>query len=121
MKSNISFWYPVTSDEQMTFDGTVVHKDVIAGEGHITYMEVLLCRQSREKLKHEAKAKKHKNVSARVEGIKVCPKCIAKFKEHPDLAWAHWISPPEPKKSATVQINPEILQRSLLDSERQDG
>src|SRR3990167_9205702 len=91
MNDDIKFWYPVKTEGQLTFDGHTHFLDVIAGEGHIEYTEVLLCRQSREKLKHEAGAKKHKTISSRLEFIKLCPVCEKKYKANQNLAWQKWI------------------------------
>src|SRR3989304_966909 len=91
MNDNIKFWYPVKTEGQLTFDGHTHFRDVIAGEGHIVYMEILLCRQSREKLKYETGAKKHKSISSRIEGTRLCPVCEKKYKANQSFAWQRWV------------------------------
>ena len=110
-KSQVKFWYAMGTEEQLTFEGKTMVKFVPVGEGNIVYSEVLLCRQSRERLKNEAKAKKHKVVGTRLYGVKICEKCEKKFKEHPDLSWAQWANPPEPKRHKPVEINPLLLEQ----------
>lgn len=106
--NNISFWYAVSHISQLDFEGHEHFIDKVVGEGHIVYMDMLLCRQSRERLKAEAKAKKQKTVPNRIEGIKLCEKCQQKYKENENLDWQHWINSPPLKNNSTVQINPEL-------------
>ena len=87
---NIKFWYPVKSNVQLDFEGHTHSRDVVAGEGHIVFSEILLCRQSRDRLQGEVGAKKQRTVQSRIEGVKLCPKCQQRFKEHPDLGWQKW-------------------------------
>jgi hypothetical protein len=110
MNSQVKFWYAMGTEEQLTFEGKTVVIEVPIGEGHIVYSEILMCKQSRERLKNEAKAKKHKVVGVRLHGVKICDKCEEKYKNHPDLPWSHWINPPEPKVHKPVEINPLLLE-----------
>jgi hypothetical protein len=108
--SQVKFWYVLGTEEQLTFEGKTVVKEVPIGVGHIVYSEVLMCKQSRERLKNEAKAKKHKVVGVRLHGVKMCEKCEEKYKSHPDLAWMKWVNPPEQKIHKPVEINPLLLE-----------
>ena len=92
MNENIKFWYPIKTVGQIDFEGHTHFKSVIAGEGHIVYMDVLLCRQSREKLKHDVGAKTNRSVQSRVDGVGLCSVCEKKYKANQNLAWQKWIS-----------------------------
>lgn len=90
------YWCAVGTVKQKAFntDGTFYWVDVDGvpvGECHIVVDEVLLCRQSRERLLSEQQAKKKKTVEGRIKGIPMCKKCEKKFKEREDLPWAVWV------------------------------
>ena len=107
--NDVKFWVAIGTEEQLDFEGRTHTKEVHVGEVHIVYSEVLMCRQSRERLKNDFKAKKHKVLSVRPKG-RLCEKCEKKFREHPDLAFAKWINPPELKSNKTIPINPQLLE-----------
>lgn len=108
--NQIKYWVAIGTEEQLDFEGRTHIKDVLVGEVHIVYSEVLMCRQSRDRLKGDLKAKKHKTVVTRPAG-KLCPKCEKKFKEHPDLVWSKWVSPPEVRQHKPIETNPALLER----------
>lgn len=91
----IKFWCAVGIVKQDAFhdDGSVYQLDVEhpVGEQHIVYQGVLMCRSSRETLKNKLKAKKHKEVTVRIEGVKMCPRCEKKYKENANLPWQKWV------------------------------
>lgn len=108
--SQIKFWYAIKIEEQLDFEGHAHAKKVPAGEVHLVYSEVLMCRQSRERLKNEIKATGHSVVSILPKGIKLCEKCKKKYMEHPDLEWQKWLNPPAPKSPPPPVLNPQLLQ-----------
>lgn len=90
------FWCAVGTVKQTAFntDGSTYSVDVDGipvGECHIVVDDVLLCHQSRDRLKAENNAKKHKMVIGRVTSIPMCKKCEKKFKEREDLPWRNFV------------------------------
>ena len=86
MKPQSQFWVAVGTVKQSVFmdDGTTkeIDVEVPAGEQHIVYSEILLCKQSRNTLMNKFHAKKKKTVSQRIQNVKLCEKCEEKFKEN---------------------------------------
>lgn len=107
MKKQISFWYPVRTVGQLTFEGQTILSDV-PQTGHILHQGRLMCKQSMERLKNECGAKKAKTVSTRIQNVGICEKCQENYKKNEDLDWAHWINPPLLKNEATISINPAL-------------
>ncbi len=109
MKDNIKFWIAVGTVEQLDFDGHSHHVDIPVGNAHIVYSEVLLCRQSRDRLKGDLKAKRQRTTTSRPANVKLCEKCEKKYREHPDLSWQKFINPPEVVGKSTVIVKKELL------------
>lgn len=109
-KSEIQYWYPVKNVGQLTFERQmVIHQE--PQEGHIYYNGRLICKQSMERLKAEVGAKTYKMVTTRIQGVPICHLCQEGYKKTSNLAWAHWVNPPELKHPAAPQINPELLEK----------
>lgn len=106
--NQISFWYPVKTIQQLTFDGARVFVDC-PQEGHIVYQGRLICRQGMERIKAECGAKKQKTVSTRIQSIGICKKCQEGYKKNQDLDWVHWVRGRELKRETTVKILPDLL------------
>lgn len=89
--SEVKFFYAIKTIGQLDFEGRMHFKDVVVGEGHLVYSEVLMCRQSRDSLMKKLEAKGKKEVAVRIEGVKTCKKCEEAYKANVNLAWKRWV------------------------------
>lgn len=99
MDDNFTYFYPVKLLTQMSFDGKTF-KVPEYGEGHIQHFDVLLCKQSKERLTSKEKGDNQKIVKHPMAGKKMCPKCMELYKLHPDSAWYRW------KNGTKIQSTP---------------
>lgn len=99
----VKFWYPIGEVEQLVFGEKGVKKELPVGDGHIVYSEVLMCKQSREKLKNEVKAKKERLLTTRLHNVSICEECQERYRNHPDSPYAHWIGSPPTKHPAAKE------------------
>jgi hypothetical protein len=105
MDELFTFWYPVIIDQQTDFEGHIHSKEIL-GVGHIVHSGRLLCRESKERLKNQIKAKKEKVLSKRVEKKPVCPVCLDKYKKNGDSALIAWT---EGKPKSVVAKLPPLV------------
>jgi hypothetical protein len=111
VNDNIKFWIAIGTVEQLDFEGHAHSADVPVGEAHIVYSEVLLCRQSRDRLKGDLKAKRQRTAVSRPANVKLCEKCAKKYKEHADLSWQKWANPPVLATPPAPRIKQELVQK----------
>jgi hypothetical protein len=92
----MKFWCAIGEASQLAFadDGSTAEVKIDGlpvGECHIVVNDVLLCKQSRDKLKSDVLARRQKNVEHRVKSIPLCPVCEQKFKTNGNLPWRKWV------------------------------
>lgn len=83
MDEQFTYFYPVVIEQQLDFKGHA-HPHEVLLDGHIVHNEVLMCKESRERLLRINKAEKAKKVSLRVPYTRICPVCLEAWKQHPD-------------------------------------
>ena len=84
------YWYPVIEETQVDFEGRE-HTHEVFCEGHISCDGRLMCGESREVLKNQAKAKKDKTTKERKVTPKMCPVCLEKWKAHPESRYYRFV------------------------------
>lgn len=90
-KGLYSYWYPVAVEVQIgLLDGRPYPHDVFL-EGHIVKHEVLMCKDSRERLKRTQKADKESKPAERVPNTKICPACLEAWKKDPDSPYYKYV------------------------------
>lgn len=119
MKKNpVKFWVAVKIQVQIGFDPDNpkrqinVDKEALVGEQHIVYSEVLMCKDSRDRLKRSVKANKDKTAQTRFLNVPVCKACQEAYKNHPDLPYSKFVISPPPRRSGEIKMNPMILEKN---------
>lgn len=90
MNDEFQVWFPIKFVDQLTFTNQTVHVEVF-GEGHIVYQGILMCGESREKLKNAFGAKKDKTVVGRPSSVKICETCARKYRANGRSPWSNWV------------------------------